>query len=90
VATCTGQGVDGDHCCWMNGRRCPFLVENVAGRRYACGLRVQLGSWKAVVRDPRYRPVGECWESVGQPFDYCLSFDPALCCRREVSDGDVG
>jgi len=81
---CNGQGADGDHCCYLNNQRCAFLVENVAGRRYACGLRLQHGSWEAVVGDPRYRRVGEFWESVGQPFDYCMSFDPAFCCRREV------
>lgn len=91
MALCTGQGVSGTHCCWLGNQPCVFLVENVDGRRYACGLRLELGSWPAVIRDPRYRPVGEFWKSVGQPFDYCMTFNPVLCCQREaVSSGNVG
>lgn len=82
MSECTGGGVFGDHCCWVDYEPCRFLVENVAGRRYACGLMFELGSWQTVVADPRYRVVGEFWESVGQSFDYCQSFDPALCCQR--------
>lgn len=91
MLSCTGEGVSGTHCCWVRNEPCPHLVENVEGRRYACGLRLELGSWPSVVRDPRYRPIGEFWESVGQPFHYCMTFDPALCCQREaVSRGNVG
>lgn len=79
---CNGRGVNGDHCCYLNGETCEFLVENVAGRRYACGLRLEYDSWEGVIRDRRYQPVGEFWESIGQPFHYCMSFDPALCCQR--------
>ena len=43
------------HCCWLAGRPCPFLEEGtVEGRRWACGLRRELGSWDAVHDDPRY------------------------------------
>ena len=82
---CTGQGIGNDHCCYLSGQPCPFLVENIAGRRYACGLRLENDSWPAVIGDPRYRPVGEHWESIGQPFDYCMSFDPVLCCQKEAA-----
>ena len=48
-------GNSDDHCCWVNGALCPHLEENtVAGRRWACGLLRELGSWKAVHRDRRY------------------------------------
>jgi hypothetical protein len=44
-----------DHCCYVNGVRCPFLEENtVEGRRWACGLRRKLGSWEKVHQDKGY------------------------------------
>lgn len=79
---CTGDGVAGTHCCWVGGEPCGFLRENVAGRRFACGLRLEHDSWDGVITDPRYRRVGKHWISVGQPFEYCQTFDPALCCRK--------
>ena len=85
MAICNGQGVSGTHCCWLGNQPCPYLVENVAGRRYACGLRLEYDSWEPVIRDSRYRRVGEFWESAGLPFHYCMSFDPALCCQKEVA-----
>lgn len=45
-----------DHCCWLNGKVCAFLEENSEpGYRWSCGLRRELGSWDAVLADPRYR-----------------------------------
>lgn len=81
--SCTGEGVDGTHCCFLAGTRCEFLVEHQGGRRFACGLRLELGSWAAVNTDPRYRPVGEHWVRGGHPFNYCEEFDPMACCRRD-------
>lgn len=50
---CSGNGVD--HCCWLKGRVCPHLEENtVEGRRWACGLRRELGDWDLVLVDSRY------------------------------------
>jgi hypothetical protein len=44
-----------EHCCWIEGQVCPFLEENtVPGRRWACGLYRELGSWDKVHSDPRY------------------------------------
>lgn len=61
-----------DHCCWFQGRVCEFLEENtVPGRRWACGLFRELGSWDAVHADPRYEPVKVRMST--------LSFAPALC-----------
>lgn len=87
IPTCTGEGADDDHCCYQNGVRCVHLVENVEGRRYACGVRIQFGSWKGVNESSEYRPVGEYWESIGQPFNYCETFDPSFCCRPEFRKG---
>ena len=84
ASKCTGQGVDGTHCCWVNGQPCPFLVENVAGRRYACGLMLRYGTWPVVIRSREYVQVGEHWEMIGQPYHYCMSFDPVFCCQREA------
>lgn len=44
-----------DHCCYVSGEACRFLEENtVEGRRWACGLRRELGDWDSVIADPRY------------------------------------
>jgi hypothetical protein len=44
------------HCCWINGQVCLHLEERtVEGRRWACGLLRELGTWDAVYQDPRYQ-----------------------------------
>ena len=54
MAVCHGNGPD--HCCYIAGRVCPYLEENpVEGRRWACGLLRELGSWPKVYRSTRYR-----------------------------------
>ena len=46
------------HCCHIDGKDCPFLEENtVEGRRWACGLMVELGDWDAVIESARYKEV---------------------------------
>ncbi len=51
---CLGRNKD-NHCCYMNGQVCKFLEENSEpGYRWSCGLRRELGSWKAVLQDSRY------------------------------------
>jgi hypothetical protein len=54
MPVCHGNGPD--HCCWIGGgRACEFLEENtVPGRRWACALFRELGSWDLVHTDPRY------------------------------------
>ena len=84
---CTGLGFEGDHCCYVSGKRCPFLREHVAGRRFACGLLVEYGSWDVVVSSVEYEQVGSVWSSLGLPFNYCETFDPAFCCRPELRNG---
>jgi hypothetical protein len=64
VGQCSGNG--NDHCCSLGATVCPFLVESTAGRRWACGLRVELGSWAAVHNDERYvTVVRPQWDKVG-------------------------
>lgn len=87
IPECTGQGADGDHCCYLGSRRCAHLVENTAGRRYACGLMVKYGDWEAMTQSPEYAPVGDYWASRGLPFNYCQTFDPSFCCRPEHRQG---
>ena len=84
---CTGAGANDDHCCYVNGKRCPNLVENQGGRRYACGAFLKYGSWEAMNASPEYRPIGEHWEAHGHGFNYCETFDPSFCCRPEERHG---
>jgi hypothetical protein len=64
-AACSGNS--SDHCCYVSGVACRFLEENtVPGRRWACGLRRELGSWEAVHTDARYlRHVQPMWDRLG-------------------------
>lgn len=68
------------HCCYQEGRVCPFLEENtVPGRRWACGLYRELGDWNLVHEDERYlehvKPtwikynIDDCgdWRGTGKP-----------------------
>lgn len=42
----------------MGTHPCPYLEENTEpGFRWTCGLRRELGSWDAVLEDPRYKEV---------------------------------
>lgn len=44
-----------DHCCYVNGKPCLFLETNtVEGRKWACGLRRELGNWDDVITSDRY------------------------------------
>ena len=54
MAICHGNG--SDHCCNLGAAGvCTFLEENtVPGRRWACGLFRELGSWGAVHTSSRY------------------------------------
>lgn len=87
--SCNGQGVDGDHCCYVGGERCPHLVENEGGRRFACALMIKYGNWDDVVESPEYKPIGDYWARGSSPFDYCRSFDPAFCCRFDMRTSDM-
>lgn len=87
MAFCTGRGTPfGEHCCWWGGKVCPFLEKyTVEGRRFACGLRRELGSWEAVHADPRYQPVQEFWDTrEPQTITSCGDWQPdsGTCCRE--------
>ena len=85
---CNGQGADGDHCCYQAGQRCPYLVENQAGRRYACGLLLKYGSWEAMNESSEYEPIGRHWTRYGSlPWNYCETFSPLFCCRADLNPG---
>lgn len=82
MSYCTGRGdASGDHCCWVGGRVCEFLVENQDGRRFACGLMVELGDWDEVIADPRYAPLNIHWKGKRK----CNTWQPKIgvCCREE-------
>ena len=50
---CHGNGKE--HCCWFDGKVCPFLeIGTVPGRQWVCGLYREHGDWNKVHSDPRY------------------------------------
>lgn len=55
---CDGRGDGGDHCCYIEGSVCEFLVTRDGTPR--CGLLLALGSWDRVHDDPRWKaaPIG--------------------------------
>jgi hypothetical protein len=78
---CIGIGdAQGGHCCWVHGEVCRFLLENHEGRRFACGLRVELGDWDKVHADPRYRPIALVFVDEG----LCGDWQPQanVCCNE--------
>lgn len=51
---CHGNGKK--HCCWIEGEVCEYLEENtVPGRRWACGLYREMGSWDAVHKSKEHK-----------------------------------
>ena len=71
----------------MAGQRCRYLVENVDGRRWACGLRAALGSWEAVHADPGYTEhVQSEWDKLGV-IESCGAWGPGTgqCCFAETT-----
>jgi hypothetical protein len=79
MAVCHGN--QPDHCCYVDGERCRYLVENTNGRRWACGLFVALGSWDAVHADNGYlEHVQSVWDRAG--IESCGAWGPGTdqCC----------
>lgn len=76
-----------DHCCYFEGKACRFIEKNTEpGFRWSCGLRRELGSWDAVLADPRYvRDVLPKHEArakrIGIPVSNCRDYpsDPEKC-----------
>jgi len=48
------QGTPEQHCCWIDGLECPFLVKTAT---IDCGLRSELKTWPAVYLDTRYQQI---------------------------------
>ena len=76
-----------DHCCYL-GQPCLYVEEGtVPGRRWACGLYRQVGSWEKVYQMPEYpsvraklRTLGvvqDCgeWPPVGVRCESCGGID---------------
>lgn len=47
-------------CCYIKGKICKYVItnytdENGHHRRWACGLRAELGDWDKVLADHRYQ-----------------------------------
>lgn len=83
---CDGRGTaNGDHCCYLEGKVCPFLRDNgtPGPGRFRCGLREDLGSWEAVHADAGYQKIVQpVWDRVG--IESCGAWQPApgRCCRE--------
>jgi len=87
--TCDGRGDNGDHCCYVAGEVCRFLTHVKDQPR--CSLRLELGDWDAVHRDPRYLEfVRPAWDRCGASdcgvFGTGRDGKPVACCfAREVN-----
>lgn len=84
---CSGRGTaSGDHCCYVAGEVCRFLVDNKreeGSRRFECSLRRDLGSWAAVHENPEYREhVQKVWDEVGIESCGAWQPEPGMCCRE--------
>lgn len=88
MSKCHGNG--SDHCCYVNGVKCPYLVEDSAGpRRWSCGLYVELGDWDLVHADQRYlNDVRPHWLQSGTP-DCGDWIGPGCCFGGSVDDPAV-
>jgi len=86
---CHGNGPD--HCCYIAGQVCEFLEENtVEGRRWACGLYREHGSWEKVYADPRHEPIPfRCGDWPQDDLQARIARGNSVCCW-EVTDGDLG
>ena len=49
------RGTVDNHCCWLKGVECPYLIRQRDGVRVSCMLRAELGDWEKVHNDPRYK-----------------------------------
>lgn len=82
---CHGRNAD-DHCCYINGKPCLFLEENTeVGFRWSCGLRRELGSWDAVLADPRYYDGPESPKELLKKWNYdCKSYQCRNCAKIDM------
>ena len=82
---CHGNGED--HCCYLGTAGvCEYIEEyTVEGRRWACGLYRELGSWDVVHDDPRYQPIKEILSEWGY---LCGTWGPGTnqCCFKSETE----
>lgn len=78
---CTGN--HDDHCCYIGvygiegTSLCPFLEENtVEGRRWACGLMRQYGSWDMVLDSFKYNKYVKPFYDEKFPGESCATWPP--------------
>ena len=73
---CTGNGLD--HCCHLGKYGvCTHLEENtVPGRRWACGLLVRYGSWKAMMATDAYAEVQSRLDEIMSYKTTCRDWPP--------------
>ena len=51
---CAGNSED--HCCYLDGKPCKYIEKDtVEGRKWACGLRRELGDWDLVLVSEEYK-----------------------------------
>ena len=81
---CDGFGED--HCCYVEGKPCPFLeFGTMPGRGYVCGLKRELGTWERVHQDPRYSTIVQpVWRRRGVPDCGDFTPRPGQCCRKDL------
>ena len=66
-----------DHCCYLNGKACPYLEKNtIEGRLWSCGLYNKLQDWNAVILSDEYKA------------DVAPVFEPLGMICRDFPDGD--
>ena len=87
VADCTGRGdVNGDHCCYLSGRVCDFLIDTKTpgDERFRCGLMAELGDWTKVHTDPRYVTIGHHFNVDPGGVGLCGDWQPKAgqCCNE--------
>lgn len=75
-----------DHCCYIDGKPCPFLEENTEpGQHWSCHLRRETGSWEKAIADPRYDTglgsPGHAFKDT--PYKNCLVFQCRECGQLE-------
>lgn len=102
MALCTGQGANGDHCCYIDGKVCEFLFTDRGGTP-RCSL---FSEWGKLDENPEWRdsPVGR-WFAKDHPGFDCgdwpqnipevMAMAPELgpffaCCWGRGNRGNVG
>lgn len=58
MADCNGNG----DCCYVNGEVCQHRVENVGGRRFACGIVVRLLAERPELANDK-TALGDAWDN---------------------------